>query len=155
MTGKFRTAVTIFFLLPIFTLGACGTIQNISGKSKNSPDEFAVVTQPPLIMPPDWTITPPAPGEAVPQRLASSVETLRALFPDDPDVIPQASLGEAALLRSIEARPLADVRSDLHGETDITEKGTLLEDINSIDERTGSPDGTSIEHVSSEPEGGK
>jgi len=137
----------------MLALGGCGTLKKISGKGKYAPDEFAVVTRPPLTLPPEYSLEPPAPGEPSPQDLASSVETLRALFPGREDVKPQVSLGEAALLRSIEARPLADVRPSVGSETKTTEKGTLMEDIVTIDERENSPDGSSIEHVSSEPDG--
>ena len=150
MTGKFKTAITLSLVIPMLVLGGCGTIQKISGKGKNPPDEFAVITRPPLSLPPEYSLSPPTPGEATPQDLASSVETLRALFPNNENVVPQLSIGEAALLRSIEARALADVRSSVGSDTEVAEKGTLMEDITSIDERVGSPDGSSVDHVSSE-----
>lgn len=154
MIGNFRTAFTVLILLPVFTLGACSTMKKIAGKEKNSPDEFAVVTRPPLILPPEYNLTPPEPGEAKPQELASSVETLRALFPDNANVVPEVSSGEMALLRAIEAQPLADIRSNVNDETEVVEKGTVLEDIVGVEERDSRPDGSSIEHVSSEEEGG-
>ena len=144
-------------LLSFLTLEACGTIQKLSGKDKNPPDEFAVVKRPELIMPPEYNLTPPSPGEINPQELAASVETLRALFPDNPDITPEISRGEAALLRSIEAQSLSDVRSELtETDSNIVEKGTVLEDIIGIEERSGAPDGSSISHLSSDPvnEGG-
>ena len=150
MTGILRTTLTLSLVIPMLVLGGCGTIQKFSGNSKSPPDEFAVVTRPPLQLPPDFSLSPPEPGEPTPQDLASSAETLRALFPSSENVRPQVSLGEAALLRSIEASSLSDVRSSVDGYSDVTEKGTLMEDISTIDEREGSPDGSSIEHVSSE-----
>ncbi len=153
MTGKFRTVLTLTVVVPLLALGGCGTLKKISGKDKNAPDEFAVVTLPPLILPPEYNLSPPKPGEVTPQNLASSAETLRTLFPDRENVQPQVSLGEAALLRSIEARPLSDIRPSVGSDIEVTEKGTLLEDIVTIDEREGSPDGSSIDHISSEPDG--
>lgn len=155
MIGRIRPVFSIFFLIPLLALGACGTLRTISGLEKNSPDEFAVVTRPPLIIPPEYTLTPPEPGEARPQNLASSVETLRALFPDNPDVTPQVSAAEQALLRSIEAQPLADIRSNVSDGTEVVEKGTLLEDIVAIEEREDGPDGSSIDHIASEEEDGE
>ncbi len=153
MTGKFRTVLTLTVVVPLLALGGCGTLKKISGKDKNAPDEFAVVTRPPLILPPEYNLSPPKPGEVTPQNLASSAETLRTLFPDRENVQPQVSLGEAALLRSIEAQPLSDIRPSVGSDIEVTEKGTLLEDIVTIDEREGSPDGSSIDHISSEPDG--
>jgi len=145
-------------LLSFVALEACSTVNKLAGRDKNPPDEFAVVNRPELIMPPEYSLAPPAPGETNPQDLAASVETLRALFPDNPDVVPAISRGEAALLRSIEAQPLSDVRSELADEDPgVVEKGTIMEDIVGIEERSGSPDGSSITHLDSEPlnEGGR
>lgn len=153
MTGKFRTVLILTVIVPLLALGGCGTLKKIAGKDKNAPDEFAVVTRPLLIMPPEYNLAPPEAGEVTPQDLASSAETLRALFPDGENIKPQVSLGEEALLRSIEARPLSDIRPSVGSDTEVTEKGTLVEDIFTIDEREGSPDGSSIDHVSSEPDG--
>jgi Protein of unknown function (DUF3035) len=49
-------------------LAACarGTVQDALGVGKRSPDEFAVVSRAPLILPPDYGLRPPAPGESRP-----------------------------------------------------------------------------------------
>jgi Protein of unknown function (DUF3035) len=49
-------------------LAACarGTVQDALGIGKRSPDEFAVVSRAPLILPPDYGLRPPAPGESRP-----------------------------------------------------------------------------------------
>ena len=46
-------------LLP---LSACDTLRRDAGLTKQSPDEFAVVTKAPLIIPPNFNLHPPAPG---------------------------------------------------------------------------------------------
>ena len=43
-------------------LGACEGIKDQLGFGKKAPDEFAVVTKAPLVMPPDFTLRPPRPG---------------------------------------------------------------------------------------------
>ena len=50
-------------------LAACagGSVQRALGLSKRSPDEFAVVSRAPLIVPPDYELRPPRPGEPRPQ----------------------------------------------------------------------------------------
>ena len=54
-------SMTIFL-----TLAGCapGTVQDALGMGKRSPDEFAVVSRAPLILPPDYGLRPPAPGQS-------------------------------------------------------------------------------------------
>jgi hypothetical protein len=44
------------------------------------PDEFAVARQAPLVIPPDYSLTPPQPGAVRPQDNAANAQTLDALF---------------------------------------------------------------------------
>jgi Protein of unknown function (DUF3035) len=48
-------------------LAGCGGIGRALGVAKSSPDEFSVVTKAPLVIPPDYTLKPPAPGVQSPQ----------------------------------------------------------------------------------------
>ena len=43
-----------------------GTVQEALGMGKRSPDEFAVVSRAPLILPPDYGLRPPEPGQSRP-----------------------------------------------------------------------------------------
>ena len=45
-------------------LSACGGVREAVGLETPAPDEFAVVTKAPLVMPPDYTLRPPQPGVA-------------------------------------------------------------------------------------------
>jgi hypothetical protein len=45
-------------------LAGCDTLREEAGLSKQSPDEFAVTTKAPLIIPPDFNLRPPSPGAA-------------------------------------------------------------------------------------------
>ncbi|GAB4523422.1 MAG: DUF3035 domain-containing protein [Parvularculaceae bacterium] len=48
-------------------VAACGLAACVGGKK--SPDEFAIVTKAPLVIPPDFSLRPPAPGEeSLPQN---------------------------------------------------------------------------------------
>ncbi len=51
--------------LPLM-LAACesGSVQETLGLSREAPDEFTVVSRPPLTVPPEFTLRPPRPGEA-------------------------------------------------------------------------------------------
>ena len=58
-------------------LSACGG----SGLfNRERPDEFAVQRQTPLVVPPDFALTPPKPGEPRPAERTLQRETLDALF---------------------------------------------------------------------------
>jgi hypothetical protein len=43
-------------------LSGCDTLRREAGLTKQAPDEFAVVTKAPLIIPPNFNLHPPAPG---------------------------------------------------------------------------------------------
>ena len=45
-------------------LAACDSLRDEAGLTKQSPDEFAVTTKAPLIIPPDFNLHPPSPGAA-------------------------------------------------------------------------------------------
>ncbi len=45
-------------------LAACSSLREEAGLTKQSPDEFAVTTKAPLIIPPDFNLRPPSPGAA-------------------------------------------------------------------------------------------
>ena len=52
--------LTSFIVLSIFlTLNACSKVRNSAGVTRQSIDEFQVVENPPLIIPPDFNILPP------------------------------------------------------------------------------------------------
>ncbi|HEX3700604.1 MAG TPA: DUF3035 domain-containing protein [Phenylobacterium sp.] len=50
-------------------LAGCQTTEQALGMAKVTPDEFRVVTKAPLVVPPDFALRPPAPGEPRPQEL--------------------------------------------------------------------------------------
>jgi hypothetical protein len=66
-------------LLPLL-LTACedGSVRNTLGLNRPAPDEFTVVSRPPLSLPPEFTLRPPAPGEA-PRGIATD-EQARSLL---------------------------------------------------------------------------
>ena len=65
-------------------LCGCESIREAAGLNKNSPDEFAVLTKAPLVIPPDYNLMPPRPG-APPTNQTQPTETAEsALFGEDP-----------------------------------------------------------------------
>ncbi|MEO9468187.1 DUF3035 domain-containing protein [Parasphingorhabdus sp.] len=64
-------------LVSLAGLSACGS----SGLfDRDRPDEFAVSRQPPLVIPPDFSLTPPQPGQPRPQTGGIQQQTLQAMF---------------------------------------------------------------------------
>lgn len=76
--------------------GGCGTLSRAIGATKTSPDEFRVVSQAPLTLPPDYNLRPPRPGEPRPQELQPNDEARVALFGES--VGQAASAGERSLV---------------------------------------------------------
>ncbi len=75
------------------SLMACQSIREAAGITKEPPDEFAVVTKAPLIIPPDFNLHPPKPG-APPTNQSSPTEAAQAaLYSDDPNAVAASITG--------------------------------------------------------------
>jgi len=69
------------------TLSGCDTLRSAAGMDKSAPDEFAVLTKAPLVIPPDYNLLPPRPG-AVPTNQTEPTEAAQmVLFGNDPATI--------------------------------------------------------------------
>jgi len=87
-------------------LSACGGFNESLGLTKQSPDEFRVVSRAPLTVPPDFQLRPPEPGAARPQVGTPAQQAERAVFRNsqNPTVAQQSAgaanrtAGEQALL---------------------------------------------------------
>ncbi|HEY0302833.1 MAG TPA: DUF3035 domain-containing protein, partial [Rhizomicrobium sp.] len=79
-------------LLAGFALGlaGCSTLRDAAGGGKDSPDEFAVVTKAPLVIPPDFNLKPPAPGTAPINQVEPTQAAQNALFNADPATVAAA-----------------------------------------------------------------
>ena len=77
------------------TLSGCGTLRQLGG-AKTTPDEFRVVTKAPLVIPPEYALRPPAPGEPRPQELAPESAARNALLGARQNVV--RSTGENLLV---------------------------------------------------------
>lgn len=64
--------------LPL-VLGGCDSTREALGLTKKSPDEFAVVTKAPLVLPPEFGLRPPEPGAPRPQEQAARDRARAAL----------------------------------------------------------------------------
>ena len=77
-----RYILTAFGLLalPALAGGCSNTTKEALGLTKRSPDEFQVVTNAPLSMPPDYNLRPPAPGSPRPQEGTARDQAQQVVF---------------------------------------------------------------------------
>ncbi len=61
-------------------LSACENVRSELGLTKQSPDEFRVVSRAPLSLPPEFTLRPPEPGTVRPQEGSPKDQAKRAVF---------------------------------------------------------------------------
>lgn len=74
--------------LGLVTLQACQSLRDEAGLTKQSPDEFAVTTKAPLIIPPDFNLRPPSPGAAPLNQTDPTASAEVAMFnSEDPNQV--------------------------------------------------------------------
>ncbi len=98
-----RRAVALFAVVALGAgLSGCAGLGKALGVGKNPPDEFAIVTRAPLVVPPDFSLRPPRPGEARPQELSTAAQARLALFGGETATVAegQPSLGEQVLMQN-------------------------------------------------------
>jgi hypothetical protein len=61
-------------------LSGCTYMREAAGLTKQAPDEFAVTTKAPLIVPPGYNLRPPSPGAAPTNALATDAQAQAAMF---------------------------------------------------------------------------
>ena len=66
------------------SLIGCDSIREAAGTVKEPPDEFAVVTKSPLVIPPDFNLRPPKPGAQPTNQTSPTDSAQAALFGEDP-----------------------------------------------------------------------
>ena len=71
-------------LLPfaLLALAACSgsDVSNTLGLNKRAPDEFVVVSRPPLVVPPEFDLEPPRPGAEAPHAVSTEQQARRLLL---------------------------------------------------------------------------
>jgi hypothetical protein len=114
LTGRAVKATrTIAFLpslaamLAMLGMAGCDGVGKSLGFGKQSPDEFAVVRNAPLTLPPNYTLRPPRPGAARPQEEPIRQQAENAVFNSDGEAGDASSRleseGEYALLSQADA----------------------------------------------------
>lgn len=95
LTLTLRAGLVAAFLAASTT--GCAGIGKALGSGKNPPDEFAIAKKAPLVVPPDYSLRPPKPGESRPQELSPS-ERARQVLLGDTSASPPTG-GEQSLLQ--------------------------------------------------------
>ena len=149
-----KTGMVALLLVSAIALEGCGQMRKLAGVDRNAPDEFRVVSKPPLVMPPDYNLRPRNVGESKPQQLAPATQVVGALFPGRTTLPPSSSAGEDALVDAVGASVISpNVRTVVgDSETIVVEKGMLLRDVLSSGEVQDSPDTSQITRVESKPD---
>jgi hypothetical protein len=112
-------------------LTACGGGGGLFNRER--PDEFAVQRQAPLVVPPDFTLTPPAPGAPRPAEGTASEQALEALFGGP---APRSRIEASVIDRAGAAAP--SIRSQVgDNETNTVAKGRVTRDIIAAPEGDG------------------
>lgn len=85
-------------------LAGCSNLRDWAGLAKKSPDEFAVTTKAPLVIPPDFNLRPPMPGAPPANQVDPTTNAEQALFNNaDPQTVAAGmrgnySMGEKMLM---------------------------------------------------------
>jgi hypothetical protein len=112
-------------------LAACGGTGGVFNRDR--PDEFAVQRQAPLVVPPDFTLTPPAPGAPRPTEGTASDQALEALFGGP---TPRSRIEASVIDRAGSAAP--SIRSTVGDTgTNTVAKGRVTRDIIAAPEGDG------------------
>ena len=101
--------------------------------NRDRPDEFAVQRQAPLVVPPDFSLQPPAPGAPRPAEGTAAEQALDALFGGP---APRSAIETSALDRAGAAAP--SIRSTVgDAGTNTVAKGLVTRDIIAAPEGDG------------------
>ena len=113
-------------------LAACTGGSGLYGRER--PDEFAVTRAAPLVVPPDFALTPPRPGEAAPATDART-QAIEALFGGPAP----RSAAETTLLRQSDAERAAPGARSVVGSPDtvVVDKGEVTRTILALPEGAG------------------
>ena len=124
------------FKTAILLSSGCAMLAACGGNgvfNRERPDEFAVQRQAPLVVPPDFSLSPPAPGAPRPADGTASDQALEALFGG---TAPRSEIETSAIDRAGSAAP--SIRSQIGDpQTNTVAKGRVTRDIIAAPEGDG------------------
>lgn len=118
---------TSALLIGLSTLSLMGCSSLFGGSKTSRLDEFAVARNAPLVIPPDYSLTPPAPGTASLSASDAQQQAIQALFGGPAP----RSAGETSLLEKAGAeRAALGIRSQAGDkDTQVVDKGATTQTI--------------------------
>ena len=103
--------------------------------NRDRPDELAVSRAAPLVVPPDFALSPPQPGAPQAQAADSSTQALQAMFGG---TAPRSAAESQAVSQAGGARAATGIRSNAGDPgTDVVDKGSVTRDIIAAPEGAG------------------
>jgi hypothetical protein len=120
-----KTTSFLSLALALALLSGCESARKVLSGEKTAPDEFAVYSRPPLSLPPEYKLRPPAPGTTRPQIDSAKYRAEQAILGNSVNRGPVAkplkgSTGLMALLRDTGASSVAPgIRALINEETSI------------------------------------
>ena len=131
MRGSYFRIFSLLFTVAFLCSCSGGEVKKTLGLSRGGPDEFMVISRPPLSVPPDFSLEPPSEKELLSNN-QTSLEAEAVLFSQNNNKSSgKASKGELALLREAntnEANPKIRevlIQEQKEQEQVIEEKGPL------------------------------
>ena len=110
-------------LLPILLLAPALAGCGVFGRGDAAPDEFAVARNAPLIIPPDYTLTPPVAGTVTATPADAQAQAIEALFGGP---APRSSSESSLLERAGRDRAMIGARSVVGDpSTQVIDKGAV------------------------------
>ncbi len=109
----------------MLTLSGCASASNALGLRKDAPNEFNILTNAPLIVPPEYNLRPPAPGESSLINNYSQQSAREAMIGEvDPT---EPTRGEIVLLtRAGVGRTDQEIRLKIDGQNSVERKSASL-----------------------------
>jgi len=123
-----KTVVLVSVAAALVSVSGCQNLARSAGVDRNVPDEFLIVTQPPLSVPPEYSLRPPIQGEVTPQELRPNQAAQAAVFGETVGL--NASAGERLLIARAGATAVdSAVRGSIEYESaDVLRKPRTLAD---------------------------
>ena len=99
----------------LLLLPGCADVRDMFGFSREGPDEFAIITHQPLVIPPDFDLRPPSPQQAAIERDKAREAAEEALFstPEADSSTDGLTAGEEALLQQLGGTTSQDALADI------------------------------------------
>ena len=106
-------------IMAALLLSGCADVRQMLGFSREGPDEFAIITHQPLVIPPDFNLRPPSPEQAAIERDNARAAAEEALFsgsqtaPASAPATDGLTAGEEALLQQLGSPTSQEALADI------------------------------------------